>query len=129
MPLAPAGGSWNVIPSPNIGSPHNYFYGVATTTSNDVWAVGGYGKLTTQAQQLIQHWDGQNWVVATIPLLPTTYNELQAISAVSANDVWTVGGGDGQGLIEHWDGTLWSVVSHPKPRHVQPFLWRCDDFK
>src|SRR5262245_902375 len=106
--LSPAGSGWAVVPSPNTGSPHNYFYGVAAITSNDVWAVGGYGNLTTQAQQLIQHWDGKNWTVASTPTLLTTYNELQGVSALSTNDVWVVGGGDGQGLIEHWDGTSWS---------------------
>src|ERR1051325_10217754 len=78
---SPAGSSWIVVPSPNTGSPHNYFYGVAAITSTDVWAVGGYGNLTTQAQQLIQHWDGQNWTKVPTPALPTAYNELQAISA------------------------------------------------
>ena len=53
-PLNPAGGGWQVTSSPNTGSPHNYFYGVAAIASNDVWAVGGYGNLTTRAQQLIQ---------------------------------------------------------------------------
>src|SRR5262245_47626487 len=92
--LSPAGSGWAVVPSPNTGSPHNYFYGVAAITPNDVWAVGGYGNLTTQAQQLVQHWDGQNWTMVPSPTLPTTYNELQGVSAVSANDVWVVGGGD-----------------------------------
>jgi hypothetical protein len=109
------GGVWNDIPSPNTGSPHNYLYGVAAIASNDVWAVGGYGNLTTYAQQLIQHWDGQNWTLAATPTLTTTFNELLAISAVSANDVWAVGGANGLGLIEHWDGTSWSVVPHPNP--------------
>jgi hypothetical protein len=113
--LGPAGGGWNVVSSPNTGWPHNYFYGVAAIASNDVWAVGGYGNLTTHAQQLIQHWDGQNWAIATTPTLPTTYNELLAISAVSANDVWAVGSSGGQGLIEHWDGSSWSIVPHPNP--------------
>jgi hypothetical protein len=35
-------GSWNVVPSPNTGSPNNYLFGVAAIASNDVWAVGGY---------------------------------------------------------------------------------------
>jgi cell division septation protein DedD len=109
----PAADGWNVVPSPNTGSPHNYFYGVAAITSNDVWAVGGYGNLTTQAQQLIQHWDGQIWTFTTTPTLPTTYNELLAVSAVSANDVWAVGSSGGDALIEHWDGTSWQVIPNP----------------
>jgi hypothetical protein len=68
--FSPAGGGWNIVPSPNTGSPHNYFYGVKAIASNDVWAVGGYGNLTTHAQQLIQHWNGQNWTVAPTPTLP-----------------------------------------------------------
>jgi hypothetical protein len=113
--FSPEGGGWNVVPSPNTGHPHNYFYGVAAITSGDVWAVGGHGNLTTHAQQLIQHWDGQNWTVATTPVLPTIYNELLAVSAVSTNDVWAVGSSGGEALIEHWDGTSWSVVPHPNP--------------
>ena len=37
---------------------------------------------------------------------------LYGITAVSANDVWAVGGlGGGRALIEHWDGTNWSVAA------------------
>ncbi|OGO31336.1 MAG: hypothetical protein A2136_06415, partial [Chloroflexi bacterium RBG_16_54_11] len=82
--------------------------------SNDVWAVGGYGNLTTQAQQLIQHWDGQSWTIVATPTLTSTFTELLAVSAVSTNDVWAVGCcNSGQPLIERWDGTSWSVVPHP----------------
>jgi hypothetical protein len=113
--FSPAGGGWNIVPSPNTGSPHNYFYGVKAIASNDVWAVGGYGNLTTHAQQLIQHWNGQNWTVAPTPTLPTSYNELLAITALSTNDVWAVGSSGSEALIEHWDGTSWTVVPNPNP--------------
>jgi hypothetical protein len=69
-----AGGGWNVVPSPDTGHPHNYFNGVAAIAPNDVWAVGGYGNLTTHAQPLIQHWDGQSWTIVPTPTLPTTFN-------------------------------------------------------
>jgi hypothetical protein len=45
----PAGGGWNLAPSPNTGSPNNYFFGVAAITPNNVWAVGGYGIQGDQA--------------------------------------------------------------------------------
>ena len=128
-PFSPGGGGWNVVPSPNTGHPHNYFYGVAAIASNDVWAVGGYGNLTTQAQQLIQHWDGQNWTVAPTATLPTTYNELLAVSAVSANDVWAVGGSGGHALIERWNGTIVAGRAKPESRHVQPVVGRRHNFK
>jgi hypothetical protein len=120
--FSPKGGTWQIVPSPNTGSPHNYFYGVAAIASNDVWAVGGYGNLTTQAQQLIQHWNGQNWVVAATPTLPTTYNELLAVSAVSIDDVWAVGGSGSDALIEHWNGTSWQVVPNPNPGTFNRFF-------
>jgi hypothetical protein len=47
--FSPAGGGWNLAPSPNTGSPNNYFFGVAAITPNNVWAVGGYGIQGDQA--------------------------------------------------------------------------------
>jgi hypothetical protein len=76
--------------------------------------VGAYGDGTT-AKQLIQHWDGTNWTVVASPSLPTP-NELTAVSAVAANDVWAVGGNSGgQALTQHWDGSTWSVIPNPNP--------------
>src|SRR5437867_7519461 len=106
--LGPTGG-WNVVPSPNTGSPNNTLFGVAAIASNDVWAVGAYGVLGISAQLLIEHWDGSSWRRAASPAL-TTPNELLAVNAIAANDVWAVGGYDsgGRALIEHWDGTSWN---------------------
>jgi len=52
---------------------------------------------------------------------PTDYaNELYAVAAVSATDVWAVGdsaaiGSPEAALVEHWDGTRWTVVPSPNP--------------
>src|SRR5687767_15370792 len=54
-------GAWNVVPSPNTGTPHNYFSGVASIAANDVLAVGAHGSAPDQAAQRIQHWDGLQW--------------------------------------------------------------------
>jgi hypothetical protein len=44
---------------------------------------------------------------------------LAGVAAVSAADVWAVGGSQtttgSPTLIEHWDGTSWSVVASPTP--------------
>lgn len=48
-------------------------------------------------------------------------NDLLAVAAISANDVWAVGtsanksGSDYHTLAEHWNGTTWSVVATPNP--------------
>jgi len=121
--FSPTGGGWNVVPSPNTGSPNNYFFGVAATASNDVWAVGSYGIQGVQAWQLIQHWDGLNWTFADTPTLNTP-NELLAVSAVSANNVWAVGGynSGGQALTQHWNGSTWEVVPNPNPGTFNRFF-------
>jgi len=52
-------GTWNVVPSPNVGTGRNQLNGVAVISANDVWAVGsGTGEKT-----LIEHWDGASWNV------------------------------------------------------------------
>jgi hypothetical protein len=122
-PSGLTGGAWNVVPSPNTGSPNNYFSGVIALTPNDVWAVGAYGIQGAQAWQLIEHWDGMNWTLVTTPPLNTP-NELLAGSAASANDVWAVGGynSGGEALIQHWDGTTWQVIPNPNPGSFNRFF-------
>ena len=121
--LPMARGGWNLVSSPNTGSPNNYLFGVAAVASNDVWAVGAYGVLGNTAQQLIEHWDGTSWTHVTSPSLATP-NELLAASAIAANDVWAVGGynSGGQALIQHWDGSMWSVLTHPNPGTFNRFF-------
>lgn len=36
---------------------------------------------------------------------------LDAVAAVSASNVWAVGGADGSPLIEHWNGSSWTIAS------------------
>ena len=116
-------GSWNVVPSPNTGSPNNYLFGVAAIASNDVWAVGAYGVLGITAKQVIQHWDGTRWKRTASPSLAAP-NELLAVSAVAANDVWAVGGynSGGQALVQHWDGSTWSVAPNANPGTFNRFF-------
>lgn len=58
------------------------------------------------------------WSIVPSPN-PTDYNnELYAVAAVSATDVWAVGEsypihGPGGALIEHWNGTAWQVAASP----------------
>src|SRR5687767_12153324 len=62
--------SWTDVPTPDTGSPHNAFNGVAALASNDVWAVGAYDLFGTEGpKQLIAHWNGMSWSQASTPLL------------------------------------------------------------
>ncbi len=60
-----------------------------------------------------------NWHVVPSPSPPTqTVNDLNAVAAVSASDIWAVGvaylnGRINQAIIEHWNGTAWKLVVHP----------------
>ena len=60
---------------------------------------------------------GPNWIVVTSPNAGTNMNWLNAVDAVSANDVWAVGyhntSTSYKTLIERWNGTAWNVVPTP----------------
>jgi hypothetical protein len=66
------------------------------------------------------------WKIVSSPNVGSgTYgNQLNAVAAISANDLWAVGFSPHpsgtplyirQSLIEHWDGKNWSVVPSPNP--------------
>ena len=60
------------------------------------------------------------WNVVSSPNVGTIYNVLNGVTALSANNVWAVGGyfnntapNPQQTLIEHWNGRGWNVVPSP----------------
>jgi uncharacterized membrane protein len=67
---------------------------------------------------MIQHWNGTSWNIVSSPNVPGFSNVLQAISVVSANDIWAVGYSKDTNfntftLTLHWNGTAWSIVPSP----------------
>jgi hypothetical protein len=84
---------------------------------NDVWAVGIYDHNDPGGAATAVHWNGKRWSVVPTPSEPGSSRDLMGVSAVSASNVWAVGGewknGTAEALIEHWDGNAWSVVSAP----------------
>ncbi len=111
-------GSWRIVASPNPGPAGNGLQAVATLSSTNAWAIGfqvsGGGKGGADTQTLIEHFNGSQWSVVPSPNVSTSYNALQAIAAVTANDIWAVGyddtsSGAQQTLILHYDGSQWSV--------------------
>jgi len=125
--VPPVSGIWQTVISPNVSGATpigNQLLGVDAVSANDLWAVGwsqdpngpAYVKRT-----LIQHFNGQTWdIVASPNPRNDTDSVLHAISAVSANDVWAVGGSHNgrlpsRTLIKHWDGVMWTIIPSPSP--------------
>ena len=112
------GADWTLINSPNANDQANELRGVSAAADNDAWAVGTvYADNTfTKSRTLIEHWDGTRWSVVKSPNTNASINILEAIAAVTANDVWAVGVGitgfSTTPLIEHWNGIAWSIVAN-----------------
>jgi hypothetical protein len=113
------GTSWSV--APNVPSPgtQDQLAAVAADSSTDAWAVGDFVDTTGTVQSQILHWDGSTWARQAVPSLGTGTNELTAVHAVSASDVYAVGfadlGSRTGNVVLHWDGTSWSEATVPSP--------------
>ncbi len=111
------GTQWSIIPSPDAGNGDNLLDGIWALSQNNVWVVGTYVDVSKNANlTLIEHWNGKKWSIVPSPNTRETINVLNAVEAVSKNDIWAVGAVETPAymtLVEHWDGTQWSIVSSP----------------
>ncbi len=112
------GKQWHIIPSPNPAPNGNELYAISVVSPDDIWAVGSMINVSADQLTLIEHWNGSQWQVVSSPNIQTKYNVLASITAISANNIWTVGEADSnklQTLVEQWDGSTWSIVASPNP--------------
>jgi hypothetical protein len=70
-----------------------------------------------EPQVVLLHWDGHSLTRVDAPT-PGISSAFNGISAVSASDIWAVGGmssahGRPHSLIEHWDGRHWHIRATP----------------
>jgi hypothetical protein len=119
------GTAWTTVPSPNRlpGTGRNQINslrGVTAISPSDVWAVGYTVSYDDPYQTLTMHWNGAEWSIVDSPnyTFPGAYNALLDVAAVSANDVWAVGGAPfsgvgARGLLLHFDGAFWSLRPGP----------------
>lgn len=119
------GTTWSVVSAPVASKTSSDLTGVAGLAANNVWAVGSFAVAASTStpsaplsrRPLIEHWDGTAWSVVSAPVPPRAQNEatvsdtLNAVTALSATNIWAVGGG----WTEHWDGHAWSIVQSDNP--------------
>ena len=114
-------GKWAVVKSADGPSNNSQLYAVSASSTNNVWAVGGYQSANDGPfQTLTERWDGSAW-----SFVPSTNDgaedTLYGVAVISPTDVWAVGYFMAQltspesALIEHWNGKKWSVVPSPVP--------------
>ncbi len=118
FPGAGCGPAWRIVASPNSSANTNILFGVAGTSTSDLWDVGTYYDQNFTAQTLIEHWDGSAWTTSSSPSPGSTGSQLNAVAALAANDAWAVGlftddNFIANTLVEYWDGASWNVVPSP----------------
>ncbi len=85
---------------------------ISVLSAQDLWTTG----FDSNWHPLIEHWDGRHWNSVVLPGPWAGTNT--SITAVSANDIWVLGGARGSDqvrhiLILHWNGKSWRQVSLP----------------
>jgi hypothetical protein len=124
------GSVWNVVKSPDTPLGDGILTGVAAISTSNAWAVGyAFSDSSNEQHTLIEHWNGTSWAIVQSPN-PANGDQLFALTALSANNIWAVGTyGNNLGrtimtrtLIEHWNGTAWSVVQSPNPGGGENYL-------
>ncbi len=108
------GSQWSIVQSPNKTN-QDTLSGVTSVSSGNVWTVGISGLHPTQT--LTENWNGTQWSIVPSPNPSSIQSYLKGTVAVSASNIWAVGGylpsSTLEPLIEQWNGTQWNVVSSP----------------
>lgn len=115
------GGGWDIIYAPHVGGERNNFHDLDARSDTEIWAVGTWSQRQGQRMLLIQRYDGNgNWTSFDIPS-PGELDQLTAVRAFAANDVWAIGYYYdrtlylNQPMIMHYDGISWTSVQAQFP--------------
>jgi hypothetical protein len=86
---------------------------VTDVSSADAWAIGTTEGGGNYVQ--IVHWNGKSWRQTATPSIGIYGKQygLDAVSAVSATNIWAAGSIGGDALVLHWNGKAWSRVAVP----------------
>ena len=109
--------------TPYTSASGEQLYDVDARAADDVWMVGRYW--SEQPNGVIRwpgvamRWNGSGFEVHELPMVSPAYNQVPvAVAAVSSDDVWAVGEGNGTSepaYIWHWNGASWVHVPGPTP--------------
>ena len=125
------GSTWTIVPSPSPLAAA-WLNGVTALAANDVWAVGRVFPTSNPfvTQTLTLHWNGLAWTIVPSPNAGPTgsSNELLAVTATSADDVWTAGDwrvdtNHSATLILHYAAGHWTEISTPNLGPLQNSLY------
>jgi hypothetical protein len=104
-------------------TPINTTTGTATGTSTPTATPTGTPAPTASPTPVC----ALRWSLVPSPNQGTGDNQLQAVAAVSANDIWAVGSyvNDtwNRTLVMHWDGLSWTVVPSPNGSAQDNYLY------
>jgi hypothetical protein len=113
------GAAWQIVLGAEPpGARSSWLTGVSPISPYDVWAVGSY--TTDNAHPLTEHWDGRQWRIVPTPdpSGPDQVNTLDAVAAVSHNQVWTLGRHfvfhDWRPFVLLWRHKIWNEVPTPE---------------
>jgi hypothetical protein len=127
------GTSWTLATAPCLegtakaacdpeGTDLNELTGLTVLSPTDAWASGSEGNVNDENFHIpyVLHWNGTSWSLTKTPNRGGEGSLLNAISAVSASDIWAVGqtqqlNGAIQTLTEQFNGTAWAIVASPSP--------------
>jgi hypothetical protein len=111
---------WDIVPTQNPVSPASGLADVVALEANDAWGVGEFfDPAEAVSRTLIEHWDGEAWSIHPSPEVGTGYEALDAIDAVSADELWAVGSyhrtrfASEESLILHRKDGAWAQVIAP----------------
>jgi hypothetical protein len=112
---------WTIAPPIQLGKNATdiVLHDVSVLGPSEVWVIGGYTSDT--AHTLAARWNGSAWTVFPTPDASAgegTYG-LNAVDALSTNDVWAVGSVDASPVLKsrplflHYDGFRWTEQPGP----------------
>jgi len=107
------GRSWTRVATPDVGPIQTFLRDVVALSPTNAWAVGYASGGINGTTAVVLHWNGTAWSASAAPAFGT----LDAVTAVSATDIWVTGsdGTTGMPALANWRGSSWSTSAAPLP--------------